>query len=755
MTIKGTLEDIIFRNEENGYTVAVLDVDGEPITVVGNFPLLAEGEYLECEGEYKQNSKYGRQFVVERLSTAAPDSEIGVLRFLMSGLIRGVGEVTATNIVNRFGKNALDVIENDYEKLAKIRGISLKKARDIHDSYELVAGMRHAVIFLQNHGIGSSLAVKIYTRYGAATQALVTANPYRLVEDVDGVGFVTADRIATSLGIAKDSGFRARAGIMHLFREASEQSGHTYLPLPELHERLATLLDLAMSYEETESLCAALAISGVLRMERGEPTRVMLVKLYRLEKGIADKLNLMLLEATDGGTDCQRYLAQYERMHGVEFHAHQRDAVLGALSHGVSVITGGPGTGKTTIVRSVVWIAMQLGHTVTLLAPTGRAAKRLSEATARPASTIHRELGSEGENRRFSHNETNPLEATFVIVDEVSMVDVYLMHALLRALRPGTKLLLVGDKDQLPSVGAGNVLGDILASGVVPVARLTQVYRQAQQSLIVTNAHRINAGELPQFKNGADSDFFFLQREQTTEIRDTIVEMVTKRLPAYLGKDPSCVQVLAPVKNGVSGVHALNLALQSSLNPPRAGEITVSHGDVTYRTGDKVMHIVNDYELEWTRRDSLRVEEGVGVFNGDIGTITEILQSKEITVTYEDGKVVRYDGEHLDELMPAYAITVHKSQGCEFDAIVMPILTGSPMLLTRNLLYTGITRAKTIVVLVGTRYALSRMIANDFTQKRYSNLCDLLVNTSTILTAHDFLGEAVKDETEDEGGERS
>lgn len=735
MELCGTLEDIIFRNEENGYTVLVLDVEGEPVTVVGSFPVLAEGETLVLDGEYKQNPKYGRQFAAVGLRTAAPSSRIGIVRFLAGGLIRGVGEVTATNIVDRFGEESLEIIEHDPHRLALIRGISVRKANEIHDSYMEVACMRAAVMFLQNYGIGAGTAVKIFNCYGAKTQAAVQSNPYRLVEDVDGIGFLTADRIARAMGIEADSEFRVRAGIVHLLKYASESQGHTYLPLPVLVEETNRLLALELDEEAVRDVTQVLAIAGTVRvtlLADGE-TAVMLARFYRMEKGIADRLLGLLRDADTQIARPADQVAAYERANGVRFHELQREAVAMALTEGVSVITGGPGTGKTTIIKCVLSVLRANGNTVKLLAPTGRAAKRMTETTGEEAFTIHRALQSEGEGGKFSKNESNPIEATYVIVDEVSMVDAFLMYSLLKAIRSGTKLLLVGDKDQLPSVGAGNVLGDVLASKTVPVTYLTQIYRQAQESFIVTNAHRINEGEFPVVKNDAESDFFFLRREGTENIADTVVEMLTTRVPKYLGVEPTRVQVLSPVKQGTAGVVNLNRLVQERLNPKEKGKRELQFGDTVFRTGDKVMHVNNDYDIEWTRRTALKLDTGTGVFNGDIGTIAAIYDSGELDVEFEDGKLVRYNREQQEELMLSYAITVHKSQGCEFDAVVMPILAGSPGIITRNLLYTGITRAKRMVVLVGSQYNLTRMIDNDYTQKRYSRLAELLADETARL----------------------
>lgn len=742
MKLEGIVEDIIYRNEANGYSVILVDVNGVPETVVGTFPILSEGESVCFEGDYQNNAKYGKQFTARSVGVVAPHTIEGIVRFLASGIIPGVGEVTAQRMADAFGEQTLDVIEHDTDKLASVKGISKRKADEIREGYLAVSGMRSAVIFLQDCGLGMALAIRVYERFGARTEQMVRTNPYRLVEEIDGIGFLTADRLAQKLGIGRDSDYRIRAGMVHLLKNAADQNGHTYVPISELTSELCGLLGLDVSEEKLTDLAAVMTVDGVVKISAaGDGVRVlMLSTLYRTEKGTADKLLRLLAAADNGGINTDTAIKNYESRYGVVFHEKQREAIALALTQGVCVITGGPGTGKTTIIKCVLQVLKEEGHTVRLLAPTGRAAKRMTEATGCDASTLHRALQAEGEGGRFTKNETNPIEATAVIVDEVSMVDVYLMHALLRALRPGTRLLLVGDRDQLPSVGAGNVLGDILSSGAVPSVALTQIYRQALESRIVTNAHFINQGKMPVTDNGANSDFFFLVRDSGEAIAQTVVEMVAHRLPKFLGEDSCKIQVLSPIKAGAAGVNRLNTLLQNALNPMRGQCPVFRFGETEYRIGDRVMHTVNDYDLAWTRTDGSALgTEGKGVFNGDIGTVVEISAAGELDVVFEDGRCAKYGADKLGELMLSYAITVHKSQGCEFDAVVMPILTGSPSMLTRNLLYTGITRAKRLVVLIGSRYALERMVQNDYTALRYSKLAELLK------AGNNFLGGGATD----------
>lgn len=710
--IKGTIEEIRFRNEENGYTVATVSTDKDAFTVVGVFPPVSEGGYVLCTGSFVTHPRFGRQLKADSVRIERPDTDAGLIRFLGSGMIKGIGEKRAAALVKRFGRETLSVIEKTPEKLSKVQGISAKMAKEISASYKTVRVAADAMTFLMEYGMTAGLALKIYNEYGEDTVATVTSNPYRLIEDVRGVGFLTADRIAASLGIDPKSDFRVRAGIFYTLSENSEKNGNTLLPRSVLTAETAELLGLD-DEELISKNIGDLTISRKLREVEydGEPA-LMTAYLFGAENTSAGKLCRMLESANRALPDCSDEIAEFERIERVTFHGEQRGAIVSALANGVSVITGGPGTGKTTIVRCILRLLKNHGQTVKLMAPTGRAAKRLSESTGDDASTIHRALIGEDEERQGMNSDA-------VIVDEFSMVDVGLLSSLLTALRDDAKLIIVGDADQLPSVGAGNALADIIASGIVPVAKLTHIYRQDESSKIIVNAHRINAGEMPDLRGG--DDFFFIRSESATETANSVVELITRRLPAYLDCEPRKLQVLCPMKNGDAGCINLNKRLRAALTGSPEREITV--GEYAFAEGDKVMHVVNNYNLAWTKD----YREGKGVFNGDMGTVTDVTSGGEIVVRFEDGRRVSYAGEDRTQLMLAYAITVHKSQGSEYDGVVLPLAGGHPAIMTRNLLYTAITRAKSLVVIVGTEEIVARMVNNNFIRKRYSFLKDLLV----------------------------
>lgn len=729
MKIEGTVEDIIYRNEQNGYTVVLIDCNGEPVTAVGYFPVLTEGEYLSLEGEYRYNSKYGMQFEVKNISTETPQSLEGIVRFLASGLISGVGEVTASRIVDAFGLKTFEIIEKNPERLAEVKGVSEEKAQKIAQAYMSVQSMREAVMFLQGFGISPSLSLKIYREYGNSAKDIVLKNPYRLVEDIDGIGFLTADKIAQKAGIKPDSEFRLRAGIIYILKTAAEKNGHTYLPIDELNNSVREILDIDKSDEELYSFYEEMAIDGKLKFySKPEHKCVALANFYNIEKNIAQRLLALIESSDDLKVDYSKEIQEYENIKGCRFDAVQKQAITSCLNDGVLIITGGPGTGKTTIISCVLYILRIKGGRFLLLAPTGRAAKRMQEATGEEAMTIHRALQPDFQGRGFMYNENNPLDYEYIIVDEISMVDAYLMNGLLKAIRPGSHLVLVGDKDQLPSVGAGNVFADILASGKLPVTHLTQIYRQSEESNIVTNAHLINNGKMPVIDNTASKDFFFLNASSPERILSSTIEMVTTRLPAYTGLPPIKIQVLAPMKNGVAGVINLNRQLQNRLNPASPSKPEITYGSQIFRVGDKVMHIANNYELEWIKpQESGVISQGAGVFNGDMGTVISVnAYTGELVVEFEDGRQATYGAETLEELMLAYAITVHKSQGCEFEAAVLALSGGSYMINTRNLLYTAVTRAKNYAVLIGQRETIYKMVKNTYTQSRYTMLRELL-----------------------------
>lgn len=735
MELVGVIEEIIFQNESNGYTIAVISCEKngyeEYITIAGTLADAKIGQNLKLRGRF-ENSKYGEQFVFEKSEITQPNSLNGIKKYLSSGLIKGVGIATATAIVNTFKKNTLEIIEFAPEKLAKVKGISKKKALQISESFNQIKKMQESVMFLQSYNITTNMAIKIYNIYSNDTIKVVKNNPYKLVEDVDGIGFLTADKIARSMGIPTNSIFRIRAGFLHTMQEAADKNGNTFLYKDLLLNYTSELLSLPLE-ENKENFLKCLDLLGNDKLfscfKNNEAQEiVMLTKMYFTESSVAQKLALLCLTAKESNLDVSSEISYFENINKIQFDKQQKEAIENSIKSGVSVITGGPGTGKTTIIKCILNILEQQKNKVMLLAPTGRASKRLSESTGREAKTIHRglEINFRGDSRTFVYNESNPLKVNAVIVDEVSMVDVSLMNALLKALPRDCKLILVGDKDQLPSVGAGNVLGDILASNLITISYLTKIFRQDEKSLIVSNAHLINNGEMPVIDNSS-KDFFFESQENSIDIKNSVVEMVTKRLPNFAKIEPIKIQVLAPLKAGESGVESLNNKLQSQINPPSSFKQEIIVGKTIFREGDKVMQTSNNYDLTWTRYNGLFEEEGSGVFNGDIGYIQKIARgSGETTIIFEDGRKCTYPRNQIGELALAYAITIHKSQGSEFDVVIIPIISGPSLILTRNLIYTAVTRAKKIVVLVGCRKNLKRMVSNSYTVQRFTMLKQFL-----------------------------
>ncbi len=736
MILEGTVEEIIFRNDSNGYTVAVLSHGNEYSTFVGKFLAIHIGENVRLNGKFITNAKYGEQFSVDTSEVIYPSTIAGIKKYLASGLIKGVGPVTSEAIVDKFKENTLQIIEFTPLRLAEVRGISEKKALAIGEGFNEIKKMQNSVMFLQSYNITTNMALKIYERYQDNTIEYVKENPYRMVEEIDGIGFMTADKIARSMGISLDSEFRMRAGMLHILNENSDKNGNTYMPKSVLFKNLSTLLGLDEDEfkEHFEKVLENLAFDKIVTtFFKHSYDVVMLTKYYFTETQVAQKLALLCVSAQQNSIDVTNEIMQFERLNKITFDPCQKQAIIDSVQKGVNVITGGPGTGKTTIVKCIMNILRQQKLKVMLLAPTGRAAKRLSESTGEDAKTIHRglEVDFKGENGRFVHNDTNPLDVNAVIVDEVSMVDVMLFSALLKALPRDCKLILVGDKDQLPSVGAGNVLADILSSKVINFDYLTKIFRQDSGSLIISNAHLINSGEMPVLDNSS-RDFFFDEKSDTTVIKDTIVEMVTRRIPNYMKIDTTKIQVLAPLKSGILGIENLNRCLQDVINPSSVTKLEEVVGATIFREGDKVMQMSNNYDLVWTKRDAYHSEEGAGVFNGDIGYIHKInRQTGEIIVWFEDGRECVYPRTEVSELSLAYAITIHKSQGSEFDVVIIPLIAGTGLILTRNLIYTAVTRAKKMVVLVGEKKNLRRMVSNVYTAKRFTMLSDFLI------TAHD------------------
>lgn len=733
MKITGSVEEIIYRNETNGYSVIVLDCNCEIITCVGKFPSLTEGQVVEATGSFIKDRKYGEQFKTEKVKVLPPKTIDGIVRYLGSGLIKGIGPVTALNIVNKFKTETLDIIELNPQRLTEVRGVSPTKALQIHEAYSNLKKMQDTIIFLQSYDISTNLAVKIYNLYEDKTEELLLENPYRLIEDVDGIGFLTADKIAQKLGIKSDSEFRLRAGVLHVLKENSDKNGNTYIPKSKLFA--STLICLKLDEDtlnsQFDNILFNLSLENIVTIiEEESETNIMLTKFFVMENSIAKKIIALKNTFSSETFNPENEIEQYEIQNKIKLHDKQKEAVISSINSGFSVITGGPGTGKTTIVKCLLHLLKLKNKKFCLLAPTGRAAKRLNESTGEEAKTIHRALElnfKEGSTSVFAKNEQNPILADAIIIDEVSMVDVVIFYSLLKAIRKGTQVIIVGDKDQLPSVSAGNVLGDILNSGTINTVMLTEIYRQDSKSLIITNAHAINNGKMPILDN-TSSDFFFENKLDAVEISRTIIDLQVNRLPKYLNIEPNKIQVLAPMKIAVCGVDNLNKELQAKINPPSDLKPEIVTESCIFRLNDKVMQTVNNYEMLWTRQINYFVEDGVGVFNGDIGIIEGVnLSQMEVTVLFEDGRRAVYPKSELNQLVLSYAITIHKSQGSEFDVVIMPIIAGPPSILTRNLLYTGVTRAKKMVVLVGGKYNLKRMIDNNYQTTRYSYLKKFLI----------------------------
>ena len=724
--LNGTISSVIFRNEDNGWTVLELS-PGEssqdcPVTAVGVMPAAAPGADVCLAGEWTDHRDYGRQFKFSYVSMKRPEGEDAIERYLASGLIKGVREATAKNIVRYFGDDALRIIESQPERLAEIKGISMNRALEIGESFALQAGMRDAVMALSEYSITANQAIKLYKQYGDRTVQVVENDPYSLVDDVEGIGFLTADRIAQRVGIAFDSPFRIAAGIKYALSRAASEGGHTCLPSERLATFAAESLGCETALAEDQLFDLILNNKLVSRAIDGKDM-VFLPAFWTFESGCADML-LKLVSFADHGRpiDAPAELAALERYSGKVLDEAQRDAVMAAVECGVLVVTGGPGTGKTTIMQFVLALMDKMGFSVELCAPTGRAAKRLSEAAGREARTIHRLLEYNGD--LFLKNADSPLQADVYIVDEASMIDAMLMYRLLSALPEGARLLLVGDADQLPSVGAGNVLRDIIKSGRIPVVRLTCIFRQSGRSRIAENAALINSGKLPMLDY--TDDFAFEARPVQEEVQHRVIGICKN---GRLGDVWTELQVLSPTKKGPLGVRTLNLLLQEALNPRERGKAEMTFGETLFRVGDKVMQVKNNYHMEWTRPSLRGDSEGCGVFNGDLGTIMAIhAGDRLVEVLFDDERAAVYDYGEMGEIDLAYCISVHKSQGSEFPVVLLPLCGGPPQLMTRNLLYTALTRARSRAVIIGRPSTLSHMVENDHEQTRYSALCGLLAD---------------------------
>lgn len=727
--LAGYVEHIIYRNADNGYTVLNLVSGEEEITCVGIFSAIAEGENIEASGDYTDHPTYGKQFKVESFEEKAPEDEEAIERYLGSGAIRGIGLALAARIVRRFKADTFRIIEEEPERLAEVKGISERKAMEIADQVNEKRDLRQAMIFLQQYGITMNLAVKVYQQYGQEVYGIIRENPYRLADDIEGVGFRTADEIAVRVGIRMDSDFRIRSGILYVLLQASTE-GHTYLPEEELTRRTGQLLEVGE--EQIEKQYMDLAIERKIIMKQGEnQTQIYAASFYYMEANTATMLKQLNVSYDVPDLEIEERVRRIEKQTGMKLDEHQMTAVKEAVRNGLLIITGGPGTGKTTTINTIIKYFEMEGLDIFLAAPTGRAAKRMSETTGFEARTIHRMLelnGGVDGAAGFERNEQNPLETDVVIIDEMSMVDISLMHALLKAVAVGTRLILVGDVNQLPSVGPGSVLRDIIRSHECNVVMLTKIFRQASTSDIIVNAHKINQGEEVTLDNKS-MDFFFLKRYDADVIISVVLQLIKQKLPKFVDATPYDIQVLTPMRKGLLGVERLNGILQRYLNPPSPQKREKEHGDILFREGDKIMQTRNNYQLEWEIRTKygLSVDKGTGVFNGDMGIVREINDFAEMmTVEFDEGRMVEYPYKLLDELELAYAITIHKSQGSEYPAVVIPLLSGPSMLMNRNLLYTAVTRARKCVTLVGNEVTFAQMVQNTSQQKRYSGLCDRL-----------------------------
>lgn len=728
-TITGFVEHIVFRNEENGYTVLNLAVEEDEVTCVGVFQFISEGESVELKGEYTVHPSYGPQFQVESYAIKAPQDIVSIERYLGSGAIKGVGAALAARIVRRFKEDTFRIIEEEPERLAEIKGISERKAQEIAEQTEEKRELRQAMIFLQNYGISLTLAVKIYQTYQLDMYRIIQENPYKLAEDVTGVGFKIADEIAHKVGIHMDSDFRIRSGILYVLQQASLE-GHTYLPKELLTRRACELLEV--DADAVEKHYMDMTIDRKLVMKQTEDqVQIYASTFYYMELNVAVMLRELNVKYDFSETAVEQRIRKIEELSDLKLDEMQHIAVVEAVRSGLLVITGGPGTGKTTTINTIIQFFESEGMDISLAAPTGRAAKRMSETTGYEAKTIHRLLelsGGMDEHAGFERNEQNPLETDVLIIDEMSMVDITLIHNLLKAVVAGTRVILVGDVNQLPSVGPGCVLKDIIDSHACNVVRLNRIFRQASESDIIVNAHKINRGD-PVVLDNKSRDFFFLKRYDANVIISICIQLIQQKLPKYVNAEPFDIQVLTPMRKGLLGVERLNTILQQYLNPPDAKKAEHEHGQMIFRVGDKVMQIKNNYQAEWEVRSryNIPIEKGLGVFNGDMGLVREINTfSETLTVEYEEGRMVEYPFKELDQLELAYAITIHKSQGSEYPAVIIPLLTGPRMLMNRNLLYTAVTRARKCVTLVGDEKAFYNMEANVNEQKRYSGLRDRL-----------------------------
>lgn len=722
--LEGFVEVILYKNEETGYVVSRINENNKPITAVGIIPYLKEGQQVKLTGEWIIHKQFGKQFNMKTCEEIIPTSIEGIERYLSSGVIRGIGPVTAKKIINHFGEETLEVLDRNIERLKEIDGIGEKKYNIIYESYIENHDLKNIMIYFQGFGISQGQCIKIYKRFGPNAKEIVEADPYMLCREIKGIGFNTADRIAGLLGVHKESESRIKSGIEFVINRFCSY-GNTFMPKDKVIEETRVLLDINKELIET-SIYNGVIENNIIVEKVDDIDGVFTPIYYYCELGITEKLTKLAIENFQNiNSDIGFEISNFERMQEINFASSQKEAIIGAFTDGIEIITGGPGTGKTTIIKAIIDIYENQGLKVLLAAPTGRAAKRMTESTGREAKTIHRllDIGAGEEDVVLGGGVEEPLECDVVIIDEASMIDIFLMYSLLKALRVGTRLIIVGDVDQLPSVGSGNVLKDLINSELIKVVRLIDIFRQGTESLITTNAHRINHGDMP-ILNKKDKDFYFIKEENIDGILKVILDLINRRLPNFNKNwnNTRDIQILSPMKKGVLGVINLNERLQEILNPPSKNKKEKKQRNLMLREGDKVMQIKNNYSIKWTLINNSE-EQGQGVFNGDMGFIQSIEdEERTVTVIFDDEKSVMYNQENIEELELAYAITIHKSQGSEFKVVIMPAFMGSPFLMNKNLLYTGITRAKELVTVVGYQRALKFMVENNSNQERYSTL---------------------------------
>ncbi|MCI9070383.1 ATP-dependent RecD-like DNA helicase [Clostridium sp.] len=730
--LEGLVEAIIFKSDDSGYIVAKITANKELVTIVGIMPLIKEGQQIEVKGDWINHKQFGRQFNVAEYKEVLPTSAREIEKYLSTGIIHGIGPVTAKKIVKAFGVETLDILDNDIERLREVEGIGEKKFNIIYESYLESRELKDIIMFFQNHGVTINQCLKIYKKFGPDSIDIVSNNPYVLNDEISGIGFLTSDRIAKSLGIEPQSDFRVQSGIRYVLNNFSGL-GNTYMPKDKLIEQCQKVLMVDKELIEVNIYNSVL--EGKVKVEKiNDIEAVYALPYYFCELGVTNKIITLSIEKFQTiNSDVLFEISSFENKHNIKFADSQKDAILGAFENGIEIITGGPGTGKTTIIKCIIEIYENNGMKVLLAAPTGRAAKRMTESTGREAKTIHRllEMGvSEDENSFFGRGEGEPLEGDVIIIDEASMIDIMLMNSLLKAIKLGTRVIIVGDVDQLPSVGPGNVLRDLINSNFIKVVRLNEIFRQGKESMIILNAHRINNGELP-YLNKKDGDFFFDNRENNESILQTILDLVNRRIPMFNSKwnKVKDIQILSPTRKGILGIENLNNELQAILNPPDKYKKERKFKDFIFRVGDKVMQTKNNYSLKWNRIGGYGDNEGVGIFNGDMGFIESIdEENNTITVIFDDERRIVYDNVYVEELELAYAITIHKSQGSEFKVVIIPTFMGSAFLMNRNILYTGITRAKELVVVVGSQKALKYMVDNTNSMERYSSLKERILD---------------------------